>query len=187
MRDRYVLAQTQFNALKAARDQVAAAETGYRIAQNVPLDVVLDAQSRQSQSEIDYFRALTEYNLAIAEVHYRKGSLLEYNRVMLAEGPWPNKAYFDAHKRARELDGGYYLNYGVSRPAVVSRESAENQYDFSATSAGTTQSVITNQPVKDSVWDGFDIPGGDSSEVPAVPNSALPEVAVESVYGSLGL
>ena len=65
MRDRYQLAQTQFNALKAARDQVQAAETGYRIAQNVPLDVVLDAQSRQSQSEIDYFRALTEYNLAI--------------------------------------------------------------------------------------------------------------------------
>jgi len=76
LRDRYVLAQTQFNALKAARDQVAAAETGYKVAQNVPLDVVLDAQSRQSHSEIDYFRALTEYNLAIAEVHYRKSSLL---------------------------------------------------------------------------------------------------------------
>ena len=75
-KDRYALAQTQFNALKAARDQVTAALTGYRVAENVPLDVVLDAQNRQMQTEIDYFRALTEYQIANDEIHYRKGSLL---------------------------------------------------------------------------------------------------------------
>ena len=75
-KDRYGLAQTQYNALKAARDQVKAVEVGYKIAQNVPLDVVLDAQSRQTQSEIDYFRALTEYQLANLEIHFRKGTLL---------------------------------------------------------------------------------------------------------------
>ncbi|HZZ30298.1 MAG TPA: hypothetical protein VFE46_20030, partial [Pirellulales bacterium] len=53
-------------------------------------------------------------------VHYRKGSLLEYNGVYLAEGPWPAKAYFDAKRRARARDAGLYLDYGFSRPAVFS-------------------------------------------------------------------
>ena len=83
LRDRYRVAQTQFKALKAARDQVSAAETGYRVAQSVPLAVVLDAQSRQSQTEIDYFRTLTEYQIANSEVHYRKGSLLEHHGIKL--------------------------------------------------------------------------------------------------------
>ncbi len=48
--------------------------------------------------------ALVDYNKSIAQVHYRKGSLLEYNGVYLAEGPWPGKAYFDARRRARARD-----------------------------------------------------------------------------------
>lgn len=194
MRDRYVLAQTQFNALKAARDQVSAAETGYKVAQNVPLDVVLDAQSRQSQAEIDYFRALTEYNLAIAEVHYRKGSLLEYNSVMLAEGPWPTKSYFDAEKRARERDGGFYFNYGFSRPAVVSRGSASSVQDFSSTTNGIYDAVGP-AAAGTGVWDGLEIPSaaGEAVVTPGVPMGVpdMPEVMPpangSSVYGSLGL
>ena len=125
LRDSYRIAQTQYNTLKAYRDQVSASEAAYELAQTVPLDVVLDAQSRQAQAEIDYFRALSEYNLAIAEVHLRKGSLLEYNGIALAEGPWPGKAYFDAHRRARQRDGSYYLDYGYTRPAVISRGPVE--------------------------------------------------------------
>lgn len=77
LRDQYRIAQTQYNSVMAFRDQLKAAEQAYSIAQSVPLDVVLDAQSRQAQAEVDYFRAITQYNLAIAEVHYRKGSLLK--------------------------------------------------------------------------------------------------------------
>ncbi|HEY2761124.1 MAG TPA: hypothetical protein VGI75_10280, partial [Pirellulales bacterium] len=58
---------------------------------------------------------------AIMLVHFRKGSLLEYNGVFLAEGPWPAKAYFDAKRRARERDAGLYLDYGFSRPEVFSQ------------------------------------------------------------------
>lgn len=194
MRDRYVVAQTQFNALKAARDQVKAAETGYKIAQNVPLDVVLDAQSRQSQSEIDFFRALTEYNLAIAEVHYRKGSLLEYNSVMLAEGPWPSKAYFDAQKRARELDAGHYLDYGFTRPAVVSRGKVELQPGYLNPSKGTfndnLNSSLPSQGNAHPVWDGFEIPSGQSMDQ-AIPlpgaDQPLRSTDSDAIYGSLGL
>jgi hypothetical protein len=40
--------------------------------------------------------------------------------VYLAEGPWPAKAYFDAHRRARARDAAFYLDYGFTRPDVVS-------------------------------------------------------------------
>lgn len=93
MRDRYQLAQTQFNALKAARDQAAAAITGYRRRQIVPFDVVLDAQSRLSQTEIDYFRALSEYQLALHEVNYRSGRL---PKTLGCEFGGSNESTFDA-------------------------------------------------------------------------------------------
>jgi hypothetical protein len=55
------------------------------------------------------------------DVHFHKKSLLEYNSIYLAEGPWPGKAYFDARQRARERDAGLYLDYGFTRPKVFSR------------------------------------------------------------------
>ncbi len=67
----------------------------------VTLDLLLDAQRRLADAAArpDY-RSQADYNRNIAQVHLRKGSLLEYNDVYLAEGPWPAKAYFDAHRRA---------------------------------------------------------------------------------------
>lgn len=175
LRDSYRIAQTQYNALRAYRDQVRSAETAYEIAQSVPLDLLLDAQSRLAQSEVDYFRALTQYNLAIAEVHFRKGSLLEYNGVVLAEGPWPSKAYFDAHTRARQRDASYYLNYGYTRPGVVS-QGAHNQMQGTKERAASepeadSVSVMTAEDL------GFDAP----LNVPRVAEAEDP------IYGSLEL
>jgi hypothetical protein len=50
-----------------------------------------------------------------------KGSLLEYDGVFLAEGPWPAKAYFDARRRARHRDASHYINYGFTQPRIVSQ------------------------------------------------------------------
>ncbi len=83
----------------------------------ITLDQVLDAQSSRANSESAYYRSLVDYNRAIMRLHYRKGSLLEYNGVYLAEGPWPGKAYFDALRRARQRDASLYMDYGFTRPA----------------------------------------------------------------------
>ncbi|MCL4203112.1 MAG: TolC family protein [Pirellulaceae bacterium] len=118
----YVLAQTHFNRWSAAEVDVDAAQAKYEIgARDGTLDLVLEAQRRRSQAQFDYYNSLIEYNKAIAEVHFRKGSLLEYNNIELAEGPWPQKAYWDALGRARERDASYYLDYGHTRPGVVSQ------------------------------------------------------------------
>jgi hypothetical protein len=47
--------------------------------------------------------------------------LLEYNGVYLAEGPWPAKAYFDAHRRARARDAALHMDYGFTKPEEISR------------------------------------------------------------------
>lgn len=116
----YQTAQTHFNRWKASQAEVDSVDALYRGGKST-LDLVLDAQRRRSQAQIDYYRALSEYNKSIAEIHFRKGSLLEYNNVHLAEGPWGDKAYWDALGHARERDASYYLNYGYTRPGVISQ------------------------------------------------------------------
>ena len=46
---------------------------------------------------------------------------MEYNGIGFEEGPWPQKAYWDAMGRARERDAGTYIDYGWTRPKVISR------------------------------------------------------------------
>lgn len=116
----YKLAETNFNRRRAAADEVRAVEVSFD-AGVATLDLVLDAQRRLAEAESDFFRAVVDYNLAIKDIELRKGSLLEYDGVYLAEGPWPGKAYFDARLRARERDAGIFLNYGYTRPRVFSR------------------------------------------------------------------
>jgi outer membrane protein TolC len=116
----FALAQTNFNRRVAAERQVDAVQAAYDAGQ-VTLDQLLDAQRRRAEAESAYYRAIVDYNRSISQLHFRKGSLLEYNGVFLAEGPWPGKAYFDAHRRARQRDASLYLDYGHSRPGVFSR------------------------------------------------------------------
>jgi outer membrane protein TolC len=133
----YVLAQTHFNRWSAAEVDVDAAQAKYEIgARDGTLDMVLEAQRRRALAQVDYYNALIEYNKAIAEVHFRKGSLLEYNHIQLAEGPWPQKAYWDALGRARERDASYYLDYGHTRPDVVSQGPAPGAMHFDSHGEG---------------------------------------------------
>ncbi len=114
----YDLAQSNFNRRVAAEKQVEAVKAAFE-ADTVTLDLLLDAQRRRADAEVAYYRSLVDYVRGILLVHYRKGSLLEYNGVYLAEGPWPNKASFDAAAMARKRHASEHLNYGFTRPSVV--------------------------------------------------------------------
>jgi hypothetical protein len=131
----YVLSQTNFSHRVAAQREVDAVTAAYET-DTVTIDRVLEAQQRLAQAESNYYRSLADYNKSIAEVHFRKGSLLEYNGVYLAEGPWPGKAYFDARRRARARAAGTYLDYGFTQPKVVSRGPIEQHADGGAVPAG---------------------------------------------------
>ncbi|QDS97431.1 TolC family protein [Adhaeretor mobilis] len=116
----YGVVKTNFNRRVATQDQVEAVEAIYDSG-SVTLDLLLEAQRQRAEAESAYYRSLVDFNRAIMRVHYRKGSLLEYNGVYLAEGPWPGKAQFDALRRARQRDGSHQINYGYTRPSVISR------------------------------------------------------------------
>jgi len=132
----YVLARTNFNRFVAAQRQVEAVEAAYN-AGTVTLDLLLEAQRTRADAESSYYRSLADYNKAVMFVHFRKGSLLEYNGIYLAEGPWPAKAYFDARRRARARDAGLYLDYGYTRPAVM----GEGPYPQFQNTNGTASST----------------------------------------------
>ncbi len=122
------LANTNFNRRIAAKQEVQAAESKKEAGlQGWRMSEVLDAQRRLAEAESDFYRSVFDYNKGIAEVHYRKGSLLEYNGVHLTEGPWTGKAYFDAHRRARQRDASVYLDYGFTMPSVISRGAYQQQ------------------------------------------------------------
>ena len=122
----YHLMQTNFNRRMASEQEVEAVNVAYQ-AGTVTLDLLLQAQQRRSDAEAAYYRSLVDYNRAITQVHFVKGSLLEYDNVFLAEGPWPGKAYFDAHRLARARDAGVYMDYGFSRPNVFSTGPIDQQ------------------------------------------------------------
>jgi outer membrane protein TolC len=116
----YMLSQTNFNRRAAAKRQVEAVQQNYDVGR-ITLDQLLDAQRRLADAEGRYFSSLSSYNRAITQIHFRKGSLLEYNGVLLAEGPWTSKAYYDAEQSARRRDAGHQIDYGFTRPQVFSQ------------------------------------------------------------------
>ncbi len=85
------------------------------------LNINLDSQRRRAQAEIAFYTALVEYNKCIALMHRRKGTILAYSGIQFGEGPWPGKAYIDAEEHARRRSASRQINYGWTRPQVISR------------------------------------------------------------------
>jgi hypothetical protein len=85
------------------------------------LDVALEAQRRRAQAEDTFYTALCEYNKVIALIHRRKGTILAYSGISFSEGPWPGKAYSDADEHARRRGASRQIDYGWTRPQVISR------------------------------------------------------------------
>ncbi len=109
---------TSYNRRVAARQHLAAVTAAFD-ADKAQSELVLDSQRRLAESEIRYFGSLIEYALAIKNVHFEKGSLLDYNDVYLAEGPWPGKAYADAAERSALRRPEREMNYSFLRPQLT--------------------------------------------------------------------
>ncbi len=91
----YLVMHTNLNRFLSAQQQVAAVEAAYA-EDRVELIAVLDAQRRLAEAESQHYRSRTEYAVALKNVHFEKGSLLDYNGVISTEGDWTVDAYKDA-------------------------------------------------------------------------------------------
>lgn len=96
----YRLLQINFNRWSADQQQVEVLRERYESGRD-NINFLLQAQRSLVTSESDFYGSLVDYNLAIRNLHRQKGSLLAYNQVQLAEGPWASKAYDDAYERGR--------------------------------------------------------------------------------------
>ncbi|GAA4427632.1 TolC family protein [Bremerella cremea] len=111
----YEIMELLFNRREAANAQEATVRASYE-AGKAPIDLLLEAQRRVIDSSALFNQARIDYALAIKNVHYEKGSLLEFYQVSLAEGPWPQKAYNDALMRdlnKRRAHSDFIINKAV--------------------------------------------------------------------------
>jgi len=143
MRSHYGLAETNAQRWQAAEQEVQARLAEYK-GGRTPVNVVLQSQLRRAQAQIDYYRSLTEYNKSLNYVHYLKGTLLPHNSIDIAEGPWHNKAYWDAMERARARSAGKQWEYGVQRPDPV-REGLSTERQEGKTNASGLQVTNTDR------------------------------------------
>lgn len=165
----HVQAETFLGQWQASEREVSVWEERLEVEQDgsaVVLDNLLRAQQRRADAQLSYYRAVAEYNKSIAYVHYLKGSLLEYNNIMLEEGPWPHKAMWDALERARERAAATYFDYGVTRPGVISQGAAVTQMGNFGTGPATKQS----QPEEISPADAMDETDGEATDGEATDN-----------------
>ncbi|HUT12005.1 MAG TPA: TolC family protein [Thermoguttaceae bacterium] len=132
----YAVLQTNFNRFDAAQRQLAALEAAFED-DKADLFVVLDAQQRLADAESRYFQAQVEYTLGIRNVHFEKGSLLDYCGVVLSEGPWPHSAYHDAAELERLRGRPRPIDYSLNHPPIVSR--------------GTTPPAVTTPTVETTI------------------------------------
>lgn len=135
-----VVAQTTANRLDAAQQQMSAVEAAYN-ADKAPLDLLLEAQRNLADAQSRHFRALAEYAVAIKNVHYSKGTLLDYDGVFLSEGGWPAKAYEDAAERDARRGRPRPLNYTSASAPIVAR----GAYDQDALKSGMP--MVVSEPI----------------------------------------
>jgi hypothetical protein len=174
----------QFHAFAAGRDWADVTDIQFKggsFSQGNTVDELLRAQQSRAQNGQAFFRLLVEYNKALVEMHMLKGSLLEYNNILLEEGLWPEKAYWDATERARERDAARFLSPGASRPRVISQGEYEQ---FQGTAQSHTRGPYPQQaPRTEPTKEPKQEPKQEA--VPAIPaNEPIPPDRRARVIGS---
>ncbi len=151
MQRAYLVSQTAMNRLEAARQQMEAVEAAFE-SDKISLDLLLDSQRRLADAQSRYYRIVAEYAVALKNVHYAKGTLLDYDGVYLSEGGWPRKAYQDAARLENLRGRPKPMNYSSANTPRVSRGAYKQHlekalpFDDSTTSTDDSQANTEQQP-----------------------------------------
>lgn len=143
------------------------------------MDNLLRSEEKRARAQLQYYQSVCEYNKSMVNIHYLKGSVLDLNSIRLEEGPWMDKAYWDAEERASERASGIYFDYGYTRPAVVSSGPVESggQTEGNLSTPGFTYDATgvdeLLEPTPAEELDTLDNLDSDDSDVPGL--SPLPE------------
>ena len=137
----YAVSRSNFNRAIAERQRLDAAMAKYEAGVEL-LEFVLQAQRTAALADSDYYQALVDYNMAVANIHYTRGTYLDYVGVRLTEGPWLAEAYGSYQKEFRRFKPR--MNYCVMEPFRVSR----GAYDQSPSRNEPTMTALEDVPVE---------------------------------------
>jgi hypothetical protein len=87
------------------------------------------------------------YTAGLITVGHLAVALLEYNNIILEEGLWPEKAYWDSSERTRERSAGRSLPSGASRPSLSSRGELPQNLG-TANQTATPGAIVTTPATK---------------------------------------
>ena len=116
----FIAVQTAYDRSAAAERQLGALKEKYKVKKEGFFEV-LDAQRQLADALERYYQSRVEYAIAIRNVHFEKGSLLDYCDICLSEGGWPAKAYKDAARRESHREAERSINYVFHAPPVVAQ------------------------------------------------------------------
>ncbi len=87
----YEVANITMNQRIAAYEQLAILRNLEENKSRVNTNEMLDAQSRASQADAAYYDAMVRYMIALKNIHYEKGTILEYNNITFADRVRPKR------------------------------------------------------------------------------------------------
>jgi outer membrane protein TolC len=106
----YVVVQTTYNRRLATFQQSSAAQAAFE-ADQATLDYLLESQRLFADADVRHQRAQVEYAIALKNVEFEKGTLLDYNGVHMVESPWTKAADRDVARNARTRPAERPMNY----------------------------------------------------------------------------
>lgn len=131
------------------------------------LNLYLQARNQQRDAEQAYMRSVIEYNKAIAEMKFRRGTTLIDSQIYLAEGNWHPAAAPFAMKRALERTHAFDAHHLKTTPMNFIGGNTESAWESLQTD---------NRPtIPGAIQEAFDDKGrttfGPKSSVPGIPDS----------------
>lgn len=138
---RHELMETNYNRLQSDLNQVDVLRIRYQQGSD-SINFLLQAQRQVVNSASDFYRSLSDYNLAIRNFHREKGSLLAYNHVQLAEAAWAEAASDSAYHVGRYLTPR-------KNPKEVTAPKNPSSATFNPSEVQSTQSALGESTQKD--------------------------------------
>jgi len=137
---------------------------------------VLDAKIGSRDADQGYLRSIVEYNKAITELNFRKGTLLQTNSIYLAEGQWNPEAYEDAKQRGEAMTHALDNTHVDAVPADFTRGAAPNAWEAKGNPDRPHIPGVVNGMTSDPNQSATSVtPAGPSMEVPEAPAESLLE------------
>lgn len=160
------VAEQRYNAAVEYRAQAAERiERG-----RAQFDVLLEAQRRVLESQIQFINAEVEHNIAIRNVHFERGTLMHYHGIALSENESDPAAYASSQRRRSKRNGT--LNYIFRNPTIakpVSDSIVDTIQEYGEVADVISDSVPNVIPYQQTI--------GVTPDVPSQPIESSPPVA----------